>query len=148
MVLFFCFIAANISAQSNQEAAIKETIAVFFDGLQRGDTLVLKKAISEDLVLQTAFINQQGVSVLRTENSVDFLKSLASKNPSDTWEENLLSYAIQVDGNMAQVWTPYEFYLNKKFSHCGVNSFQLFNDGTVWKIIYIIDTRRKQDCVK
>jgi len=146
--LFFCFIASNIFAQNDQQEAIKAAITVFFDGLQRGDTLTVKKAISKDLVLQTTYTNQQGASVLKTEKSADFLKSLAAKNSSDTWEEKLLSYTIQVDGNMAHVWTPYEFYLNKEFSHCGVNSFQLFNDGTVWKIIYIIDTRRKLNCIK
>ncbi len=49
---------------------------------------------------------------------------------------------------MANVWAPYEFYLNNDFSHCGVNSFQLFFDGIQWKIIYLIDTRRKQGCKK
>ncbi len=49
---------------------------------------------------------------------------------------------------MANVWAPYEFYLNNDFSHCGVNYFQLFFDGIQWKIIYLIDTRRKQGCKK
>jgi hypothetical protein len=47
---------------------------------------------------------------------------------------------------MAAVWTPYNFYYNGQFSHCGVNSFQVirFKDG--WKIQYIIDTRRRTGC--
>ena len=36
------------------------------------------------------------------------------------------------------------FGLMDNFSHCGVNSFQLFNDNGQWKIIYLIDTRRKK----
>jgi hypothetical protein len=47
---------------------------------------------------------------------------------------------------MAAIWTEYSFYLGDKFSHCGVNSFQLFKDETGWKIIYIVDTRRKEGC--
>jgi len=133
-------------AQQAQEDKIKEVISLFFEGLQNGDTLKIKQTISDDLVLQTAFLNNEGKSMLRDEDVSKFLNSVASKNPEDRWEEKLLSYNIQIDSNMANVWTPYEFYLNNNFSHCGVNSFQMFHDSTKWKIIYLIDTRRKQDC--
>lgn len=136
----------SIFAQHDQENNIKKTISLFFDGLQNGDTLKIKKTISEDLVLQTTFINKDGKSVLKNENVSKFLNSIASKKKEDSWREKLLSYSIQIDDNMANVWTPYEFYLNGNFSHCGVNSFHMFNNGTQWKIIYLIDTRRKQEC--
>jgi hypothetical protein len=55
-------------------------------------------------------------------------------------------YNIQIDGAMANAWTSYEFWVNGSFSHCGVNSFQLFKDEGAWKIIYLIDTRRKEGC--
>lgn len=35
---------------------------------------------------------------------------------------------------------------NGNFSHCGVNSFQLFHDNGQWKIIYLIDTRQRTGC--
>ena len=47
---------------------------------------------------------------------------------------------------MANAWAPYEFYINSEFSHCGINSFQLIKIEGNWKIIYIIDTRRKDNC--
>ena len=43
-------------------------------------------------------------------------------------------------------WTPYSFFLNDTFSHCGVNNFQLLKKEGEWKIIYLIDTRRKEGC--
>ncbi len=147
LVCCFCFFTGSLSAQSEKED-IKKVIKLFFKGLQNGDTLTIKKTIAEDIVLQTTFINKEGASVLRTEDAGKFLKSLASKKPEDVWEEKLESYAIQVDGAMANVWTPYKFYLNYKFSHCGVNSFQLFNNGEKWVIIYLIDTRRRLGCDK
>jgi len=145
--LVFCvfFFTESLSAQSEKED-IKKVIKLFFKGLQNGDTLTLKKTIAQDIVLQTTFINKEGASELRTEDAGNFLKALASKKPEDNWQEKLESYTIQVDGNMANVWTPYKFYLNYKFSHCGVNSFQLFNNGEKWVIIYLIDTRRRLGC--
>jgi len=63
-------------------------------------------------------------------------------------EERLHSYTIQTDGAMANAWTPYSLYVQEKLHHCGVNSFQLFHDGTDWKIIYIIDTRQLKACTE
>ncbi len=34
--------------------------------------------------------------------------------PTDDYFEKILSYAIHVDGNLASVWTPYEFYNNQE----------------------------------
>ncbi len=48
---------------------------------------------------------------------------------------------------MANAWTPYEFWYNGNFSHCGVNSFQLIKKDEKWKIIYLVDTRRKEGCL-
>jgi len=148
IVVFVFFFSGNTSAQSENEENIKKVIKLFFKGLQSGDTITIKKTIANDAILQTTFINKEGESILRTEDFNKFLKSVASKKPEDTWVEKLLSYNIQVDGNMANVWTPYEFYLNYDFSHCGVNSFQLFFDGEKWIIIYLIDTRRRLGCKK
>ncbi len=145
LLLLFSF-TGTLSAQSDDETALKKVIKLFFKGLQNGDTITLKKAIDDRAILQTASFNKEGESEMRTDDFNKFIKSIASKKPTDVWEERLLSYSIQVDGNMANVWTPYEFYFNSKFSHCGVNSFQLFNDGEQWKIIYLIDTRRRLGC--
>ncbi len=136
----------SLSAQSNQEKELKKVISTFFEGLLSGDTLKLKSTLATNMVLQTTYVNNEGHSILRTDDLKEVLNKIASKKPEDIWEENLLSYNIQIDGNMANVWTPYEFYFNKNFSHCGVNSFQLFYNGTEWKIIYLIDTRRRKNC--
>jgi len=148
-IIFFLFtLTGTISAQSENEAELKKIIKTFFKGLQSGDTITMKKTLVNNAILQTAYTNKDGESILNTDDFNKFLKSVATKKKKDNWEEKLLSYIIKVDGNMANVWTPYEFYLNYKFSHCGVNSFQLFHDGEAWKIIYLIDTRRRLGCIK
>jgi len=141
-----CTLTGKLSAQSEQVQEIKGVIKLFFKGLQNGDTIAIKKTVSETVILQTAYFNNEGESIMKTDDFNKFIQSVGSKKPDDIWEERLSSYNIQIDGNMANVWTPYEFYLNYKLSHCGVNSFQLFNDGEKWKIIYLIDTRRRLGC--
>ena len=124
-----------------QEAEIKKSIGVFFEGMHTTDTLKIK-SVCKDLILQSVS-EKNGVTKLNNEPIAEFYKSIASIPKTMKIEERLLDYKIQVDGAMAHVWTPYEFYINGKLSHKGVNSFQLFKEGETWKIIYIIDTRRK-----
>ena len=38
------------------------------------------------------------------------------------------------------------FYYKGQFLHCGVDSWQLVRLNGVWKIQYLIDTRRKEPC--
>lgn len=133
-------------AQTAAEEAVKATIDKFFDGFHKGDTTIIKETLGTQLVMQTAFKNKEGKDVLNTDDFNNFLKAIATRGADQKWDERLLSYHIKVDGNMANAWTPYEFWFNEKFSHCGVNSFQLFHDNGTWKIIYLIDTRRRQGC--
>lgn len=134
-------------AQSSQEVKAKDAIVTFFDGFHKGDTTIMKTVLADKVVLQTALKNKEGNDVLRNDGDVsNLLNAIANRPDEQKWDERLLDYIIKVDGNMANVWTPYEFWLNGEFSHCGVNSFQLFHDNGQWKIIYLIDTRRRSDC--
>jgi hypothetical protein len=63
------------------------------------------------------------------------------------WSELIWSPKIEVDGNFAQVWAPYAFYVDKTFHHCGVDAFHLFkNAAGEWKIFQLSDTRQKEGC--
>lgn len=143
LLLVLLFSISNLYSQNEE---IKKTIQIFFEGLHNGDTLLINKAINSSLKLQTIFINSEGKSILRTETKKAFSETISKKEPTTIWLEKLLSYDIQIDGNLASVWTPYEFYLNNNFSHCGVNSFQLFNNNAKLEIIYIVDTRKIKKC--
>lgn len=139
MIILTLLFLQNINAQ---EMDIKKTIQLFFEGMHNGDTLKIK-SVCKDLILQSITENSNR-STFTTESSNDFFKSIA-KLPADLKiEERLLDYKIQVDGLLAHAWTPYEFYINGKLSHKGVNSFQLYKENDAWKIIYIVDTRRKK----
>ena len=102
--------------------------------------------VSDDIVMQRISIDSLGKSSVRKQDFAEFLKAIVSIPETTQFKEIINSYSIQIDGPMANVWTPYEFRRNGEFSHCGVNSFQLFKDGGDWKIIYIIDTGRKEGC--
>ena len=136
----------NIMAQESDETKVQKTIEAFFDGFHKQDSLLIKQTVSDGIIAQTIGKNKDGTTTLQTEDFSKFLKSIVSISDTVNFQEKILSFSIQVDGAMANAWTPYEFWYNDAFSHCGVNSFQLIKDGAVWKIIYLIDTRRKKGC--
>jgi len=133
-------------AQNDETAKVKAAIDTFFEGFHKGDTLMMKSVMMDKVLMQTAFKNKEGNDVLRTDKPGNLTKAIANRPDTEKWDERLLDYVIKVDNNMANAWTPYEFWRNGTFSHCGVNSFQLFNDNGQWKIIYLIDTRQREGC--
>lgn len=129
----FCF------GQQNQD--IEKPIRNLFSGMKNADPELMKSAFTENAVLQT--IAKDGT--VKNENIQEFVASV-SKFSKDELEEKIVIEAVHTDGNLASVFTPYSFYFKGKFSHCGANSFQLVKQQNEWKIQYIIDTRRKENC--
>lgn len=146
--VFFLFLVISccLNAQTDDEKSAKQAVMQFFEGFHQKDSVMMQEVVHKDIILQTTYTNKKGEAVLSNQKADGFIKAVVSRADSPIWNEKILSYSIQVDGNMANVWTPYEFWLNGKFLHCGVNSFQLFKDNGTWKIIYLIDTRRKESC--
>lgn len=141
-VLLYLFLACS-SLIFSQEKEVQKTIDDFFMGLNSKDTTAIRKQCYKEISVQTILKTKLG-NQLKTDNFNDFLVSIATIPTEVKIEEKLLDYKIEVDGNLAHVWTPYEFYVNGGLSHKGVNSFTLFKESTEWKIIYIIDTRRRK----
>jgi len=146
LILILLLAVVSLSAQGRAEEAVQKTIETFFKGFHTQDSVIMKSAVGEDPILQSIGNDKDGVPGMRSERFDRLIQSIVAIPDSINFQEKITSYTIQVDGAMANAWTPYEFWINDNFSHCGVNSFQLFNDGQGWKIIYLIDTRRKKDC--
>ncbi len=144
--LMCLMIALNTYSQKPEGDKVKATIEHFFEGFHKQDSTLMIKTLSRDVVLQTIGRNKKGVSRIKTEKFDDLIRSIISIPDSVQFQEKLLSFNIQIDGAMANAWVPYEFWLNNSFHHCGVNSFQLFKEDENWKIIYLIDTRRRAGC--
>ena len=134
-------------AQSEDEKAVKAVVVQLFDGMQKHDSTMIRACFHPSARMQSIGMNRKsGMMEMTTENSIDgFVKSIGSMPPTTRIEERVLNYEIRVDGQMATAWTPYEFYVNEKKNHCGVDAFQFYKSDKGWKILTIADTRRKCD---
>lgn len=132
--------------QDAERLAVQQTIERFFEGFHEQDTTKIIATVGDGVILQTISKKNDGNNEVRTDAFEQFLRSIISIPDSVGFREEILNYQIKIDGPMANAWTPYKFWLNETFSHCGVNSFQLAKGRDGWKIIYLIDTRRKEEC--
>jgi hypothetical protein len=144
-LLVLCLFAGfSLTAQKDEknEKAIKAVINQFFEGMEKGDTALLKKTCTSQPVFQTYMADRDGKWQVFTEDFSEFVTFVGTPS-KDKYDEKIEFEAVMSEQSLASVWTPYKFYLNGKISHCGTNSFQLIKTDEGWKIQYILDTRRK-----
>ncbi|MDB5193545.1 MAG: hypothetical protein JWQ96_3108 [Segetibacter sp.] len=143
-ILVIIFFASTTQAQSAEDS-VKQVVNKMFAAMKGGEGTALKSCFNDSAFLQTIVTTKDGKTSVRNENIDAFIKQITAL-PKDAADERIKFDMVKVDGGLASVWTPYQFYYNGNFSHCGVNSFQLVRINGEWKIQYIIDTRRKDNC--
>jgi hypothetical protein len=136
----FAFLVLSGSLCFGQNKEIEQPVRTLFTAMKNADGGLLRTVFSETAILQT--ITKDGV---KNQDINDFINSVSKVEKNDL-DERIIIEAIHTDGNLASVFTPYAFYFKGKFSHCGANSFQLIKENGAWKIQYLIDTRRKDNC--
>lgn len=147
ILLCLLFFSLSTFAQSNEEQ-IKASINQVFDGMRKNDTLLVREVLHPSCFLKSIGKNKTGEVKLQEDPISAWLKQIGTKREGVVLDERLLSFDIKIDGDMAMAWTPYEFYVNDKFYHCGVDIFTMMHTDKGWKIVGIVDTRRKEGCGK
>jgi len=148
ILLFLSFMQVN-SQNSFKSDSIKvyKVIITLFDGMRKGDSCKVHTVFHDKARMYTSFRSKNEVQLLEEGKLDDFLKAVGTPH-ANVWDEKISNTIIQIDGSLAQVWTYYSFFIGDKFSHCGVDAFQLIKDKNMkWQIINLIDTRRVEDCI-
>jgi len=150
LILILFIIDASCSftlAQQTATDAVKQTVNNMFRAMRTGDSTLLRSTFAKGVVFHGVENKKDGSTALAVENADDFIKTVGIPHKG-VWDERIVITDLKIDGDLASVWAPYKFYLDDKFSHCGVDVFQLMKTAAGWKIIYIVDTRRKYNCIE
>jgi hypothetical protein len=139
--LLLNFYGFTINAQTGEDS-VKQTITTMFTAMKNADAKLLLSTFADSAILQTIAKDRQGKVKVMSESVTEFAEFVGKQTPGKA-DERITIGAVLVDGDLASVWTPYQFYFDGKFSHCGANSFQLVRINNEWKIQYLVDTRRK-----
>lgn len=122
-----------------QKEAILAPINSLFDGMRESNGDKVRAAFHENAFMHRAH------GKLREGGTPEQFAQAVDKPKDNIWDEKIWDIKILKDDKLASVWTEFAFYLGDDLSHCGVNSFQLYEFEDGWKIIYLVDTFRKGD---
>lgn len=148
LLILFIFGTSHLYSQSveSEKAAVEKAIRTLFIGLNESDTTKIKTVLHPAVSLMTSNLDKEGKPTIMPTPIAAWLNGVGSAQPG-MLDEQLDYIAVRVDSDrMAQAWTPYRFYINGAFSHCGTNNFQLAKEGNTWLITAIIDTRNRTGC--
>lgn len=143
-ILFFGISGQGLCQDAGHQA-VKSVIETMFDGMREGDSSKVSAAFAKNVQMYSASIQEDGATKLTEGSASRFLTAVGTPHDK-VWDEQISNLVIQIDGPLATAWMNYSFYLDKAFSHCGVNAMTLARIDDAWKIIYLIDTRRRDRC--
>ena len=85
-----------------------------------------------------------GMKRVASRSWADFAEGI--KDGPGKLEERLINPVVEIDGDIAMVWSSYVFLIDGKLSHCGVDHFDMIRDAGGWKVQNITWTQRQTNC--
>ena len=139
LISFSCF---SQEPNDSDKIKVKKVVNQFFESLNKQDSILYKKIL---------FLEGQIWSINNTTKSSSmsmrfFRDDIGTFNPDEIWEEIPLSFDIKIHNGIAMAWVPYEFKVNGKFTHCGIDIFTLTETNEGWKIINASYTKYLDGC--
>lgn len=121
-----------------QRDGVVGTLQLLFDALETGDADLLRSIMDPSVVMHSSE-TRDGVTTFSSA-TVDGLATRITTSEV-TLIERMWDPIVSVNGPLATIWTPYDFYTGENFSHCGVDSANLMQTEEGWKIVALSWTR-------
>jgi hypothetical protein len=137
VVLFSAGLAAAQSP-SDRDAVLK-TVQMFFDTMTAKDIEGARKVLQEQGRFH-AMRMRDGKPDVRAFSNEEYFADL--KASQQRMQERIWNPDVRISGLIATVWAPYDFWIDGKLSHCGVDQFDLIKTEDGWKIaggVYTIE---------
>ena len=131
-------------SQSDDRALILETVQKFFDSIEFRDRQLLESILVPNSLNISARELDDGeaqFNVMSYDEVVTALTRPGRNAKERSWDET-----VMIQGNIAVVWTPYDFHVDGVFSHCGIDSFQLIKQDGQWLISNSSWTLETENC--
>ena len=122
-----------------EREAILATVQSLFDALGERDTELLTAILHPDILMHSVEHSADGMRSAATSTLDGMVARLEADGPRMT--ERMWDPEIRISGDLATVWTPYDFYVGADLSHCGADAFILMRDGADWQITSLSWTR-------
>jgi len=148
---FFIFITIAIlvgiqlawTSQNAEEKAVIAAVEQFFTALETRDADLVRNILLPEGVAFS--VRDEGgkknIRATTHKQIIDSFTSSTAKMLERMWDPKIL-----IHKEIAVLWTKYDFHREGKFSHCGVDAFNLIKTPGGWKISGIFYTVEKEGC--
>lgn len=126
------------------EAAVMAPINRMFDGLEARDGAMILAQTRPEGGATVVAEKPDGTRTIRHESWTEFAGGI--KPGPEHFREQLLDPAVEIDGDIAMVWSRYVFTIDGKPHHCGVDHFNLIRENGAWKVLNVTWSSRTMGC--
>ncbi len=128
--------ASGVDAQNDEERAVINAAQAMFDAMEALDPEAFRNSMVPD-----GFLMSVRPETTRRTTRDDFAANIARQ--TRPMIERMWDPEVRIDGPVATLWAPYDFYSATEFSHCGTDAFQLAKTADGWKIVMISYTSQQ-----
>jgi len=143
---------ATIAARPADVASADAIIAALYDA----NTILVDQKQGADRFrslfvpgarLMPTFRPLNGAGVIGIQSVDDYVRQAGSGQPRHGFSEREIARTSQAFGNIMQVFSTYETHRNSADGHPGrgINSIQLFNDGSRWWVVGVLWDNERPD---
>lgn len=141
--VFLASTSPALAQEAPEKTEVVMAVQTFFDAMTAGDSAAMSVVLVADGQYHRIRDDARGASTQRN-TFAEFLRGLPSTRGQlleRMWDPFVLQH-----GPMAVLWAPYDFYVDRERSHCGVDTFTLVKTATGWKITSILYTVEQTNC--
>ena len=124
-------VAQGQPAMAAERDAVVKIVQAFFDTMAAKDVEGARRIMMPQGAFH-AIRERDGKPAIRPFTSAEYLKDLPGMKTAV--RERMWNPEVRIRGAIATVWTPYDFWSDGKFSHCGIDAFDLVKTDEGWKI--------------
>lgn len=125
----------------NTREEVRAAIGRLFDAMRAGDSTALRAAFHPEARLMRVVRENEQHRLEMTP--VDEFVRLVGTPHDEVYDERVDAMEIMIDDGLATAWMDYRFFVGERFSHCGVNAFQMVRSSSGWQVISLVDTARE-----
>ena len=137
--------AGSLRAQAPaaDAAPVLASVQRLFDAMARHDTATARTLLLPGTRF-TALPSDSAPARPRAQSDSAFLRMLATR--PERLLERMWAPAVQVQGAIATVWAPYDFHIDGRWSHCGIDTITLLRTADGWQVAGLVYTVQRRGC--
>ena len=128
----------------SEEAAVLAAVEAMFDALARRDQAAFSALLIPEATSIDVRLDGPRKDTFRIRRNAEAFASIGAG--TEVLLERIWDPTIRVHGPIAVVWAPFDFHIDGKFSHCGVNLLELLKSDGKWRLSNASWTVQTEDC--